>query len=217
MATTHPHLVHLPAEGIATTWILLRATAVVEGCCGVVALTLPILVLAHALPLAACAGATLAIGIGLFLEGAVLVPRYRRVRLDYLDRRGQPRALELEGRRERDLPPERRFSRPHAYFSRGLYAERLEPWFALFPRERILCLRCEDIARQPRRLAERLHRFLGLEARGDDVHGLGLINAAEREGAEAPATATFQALRTRYAEPNRRLAELLGPQFEIWL
>ena len=127
------------------------------------------------------------------------------------------RALDLEDRRERDLPPERRFSRPHAYFSRGLYAERLEPWFALFPRERILCLRCEDIALQPRRLAERLHQFLGLEARGEDTEGLGLINAAEREGAEAPTAATFQALRARYAEPNRRLARLLGPEFEIWL
>jgi hypothetical protein len=77
MATIHPTIEHLPAEGIATTWSLLRATALVESCCGVVALALPILALAHVLPLAACAGATLMIGIGLFLEGSVLVPRYR--------------------------------------------------------------------------------------------------------------------------------------------
>ena len=138
-------------------------------------------------------------------------------RMNGIEKESFERALELEESREHDLAFERRFSRPHAYFSRGLYAELLEPWFALFPREQILCLRCEDVARQPRRLAERLHRFLGLETQGDDADGLGVINAAEREGAEAPASATFQALRARYAEPNRRLARLLGPEFQIWL
>ncbi|HYL88317.1 MAG TPA: sulfotransferase domain-containing protein [Burkholderiales bacterium] len=138
-------------------------------------------------------------------------------RMNGMESEGFERALALEESRERDLPAERRFSRPHAYYSRGLYAELLGPWFALFPHERILCLRCEDIARQPRRLAERLHKFLGLEARGADAEDLGVINAAEREGAEVPAAATFQALRARYAEPNRRLARLLGPEFEIWL
>src|SRR6266545_3410710 len=32
-----------------------------------------------------------------FVELLVLVPRYKRVRIDYLDRHGQPAALELEG------------------------------------------------------------------------------------------------------------------------
>ncbi len=32
-----------------------------------------------------------------FIELLVLVPRYRRVRIDYLDRHGRPQALELEG------------------------------------------------------------------------------------------------------------------------
>lgn len=141
---------------------------------------------------------------------------YRLSRMNGMERETFERALELEGQRERDLAPERRFSRPHAYFSRGLYADLLQPWFQLFPRENILCLRCEDIARRPRLLAERLHRFLCLPVRADDADGLGVINAAESEGEQQLAAETRSLLRARYAEPNRRLAEFLGPDFEIW-
>ncbi len=126
------------------------------------------------------------------------------------------KALALEESRGRDLPPERQFSRPHAYFSRGLYADLLQPWFQLFPRQNILCLRCEDLALQPRHLAERLHRFLCLPLRPHDADDLGVINAADREGAQQPAAETLGLLRARYAEPNRRLARLVGPDFEIW-
>lgn len=125
-------------------------------------------------------------------------------------------ALALEESRERELVPERRFSRPHAYFSRGLYADLLQPWFELFPRQDILCLRCEDIASQPRQLAERLHHFLRVALRPQDADGLGVINPADREGAQQPAAETFGLLRARYAEPNRRLARLVGPDFDIW-
>lgn len=138
-------------------------------------------------------------------------------RMNGMESESFERALALEDSRERDLAAERRFSRPHAYFSRGLYAALLEPWFGLFPRQNILCLRCEDIALQPRRLAERLHRFVGVPARPHDADSLGMINAAEGEGEAQPAPETLQALRARYAEPNRRLARLLGPDFEIWL
>lgn len=137
-------------------------------------------------------------------------------RMNGVERETFERALELEVQRERDLAPERRFSRPHAYFSRGLYADLLQPWFQLFPRENILCLRCEDIARRPRLLAERLHGFLCLPARADDADGLGVINAAESEGEQQQAAETRSLLRARYADPNRRLAEVLGPDFEIW-
>jgi hypothetical protein len=125
-------------------------------------------------------------------------------------------ALALEESRERNLLPERRFSRPHAYFSRGLYADLLQPWFELFPRQNILCLRCEDIALHPRPLAERLHQFLCVPLRPHDADGLGVINAADRGGAQLPAAETLGLLRARYAEPNRRLARLVGPDFEIW-
>ena len=120
------------------------------------------------------------------------------------------RALELEEERERNLTPERRFMRPHAYFSRGLYAELLQPWFARFPRANILCLRYEDLVDRPRDLAEQLHHFLGLAPRAQDADGLGVINSARAEGEPKPAAETLRRLRVRYEEPNRRLATLLG-------
>ncbi|NQU72518.1 MAG: sulfotransferase, partial [Rhodospirillales bacterium] len=43
-------------------------------------------------------------------------------------------ALDQEDERERKLPVELRFVRPHAYFSRGLYAAQLHPYLELFPR-----------------------------------------------------------------------------------
>lgn len=141
---------------------------------------------------------------------------YRFSRMNGLEEETFERALELEAQREGDLTPERRFSRPHAYFSRGLYADLLQPWFQLFPRENILCLRFEDIAWRPRVVAERLHRFLCLPVRAEDVEGLGVINAAESESEQQPAAKTRSLLRARYAEPNRRLVEILGPDFEIW-
>lgn len=136
-------------------------------------------------------------------------------RMNGLEAESFERALELEDARERSLAPDQRFSRPHAYFSRGLYAELLAPWLARFPRERILYLRCEDIPRRPEGLASRLHAFLGVEARPQDATGLGVVNAAE--GADQPMPqAVRSALRERYAAANRRLGELLGPDFELW-
>jgi hypothetical protein len=125
------------------------------------------------------------------------------------------RALELEVEREATLPPARRFSRPHAYFSRGLYANELQKWFALFARGTILCLRFEDIVSGAASVAAKLHRFLDLPARPQDAQGLGPINASEPDTAGL-APQTRARLRSRYAEPNQQLYALLGPGFGTW-
>lgn len=124
-------------------------------------------------------------------------------------------AIALEEQRQRDIPERWRYARPHAYFSRGLYAEMLRPYFALFPREHILCLRYEDISEQPEQLAERLYGFLGIHPRPEDARALGRINAAPREHLAIPPS-LGASLRERYAEPNRQLAQLLGPSFQLW-
>lgn len=141
---------------------------------------------------------------------------YRWSRMNGMESETFERALELEAERERRLRPQQRFSRPHAYFSRGLYADLLRPWFELFPAERILCLRCEDIAAGRHRLAERLHAFLGLAVCEHDADGIGMVNAAEASDAEQLSPDTASTLRARYAEPNRRLGLLLGGDFPIW-
>jgi hypothetical protein len=124
-------------------------------------------------------------------------------------------ALALEDDRERQLEPGLRYARPHAYFSRGLYAEMLRPYFDRFPREQMLCVKFDDIIRKPGDLASRLHRFVGVAARPQDAEGLDVVNPSENNGERMPVRLREQ-LRQRYRAPNRALASLLGPDFETW-
>lgn len=124
-------------------------------------------------------------------------------------------ALSLEIERERNLPEKFRYARPHAYFSRGIYAQLLRPYFDLFPREQILCLRHEDIIDKPEVLVKRLHLFLAVQPRPADAKNLGVINRAKKPGEAIPID-TRKKLLERYIEPNQQLAQLLGTEFEMW-
>jgi hypothetical protein len=124
-------------------------------------------------------------------------------------------ALTKEDERQRDLAPQLRYARPHAYFSRGLYAEMLRPYFARFPREQVLCLKFDAIIHSPGDLAERLHRFIGVTPRREDAIGLDAVNPSEKRGEQMPHDALAR-LRRRYAESLRELAELVGPAFADW-
>lgn len=125
-------------------------------------------------------------------------------------------ALDREIERERQLPEALRFARPHALFSRGLYADLLKPYFDLFSRDRILVLRCEDISSSPTEIGDRLHRFLGVTPRPEDARDLPPLNAA-RDAATAKMDSEIRGhLLSRYRDPNRRLANLLGSNFTIW-
>ena len=58
-----------------------------------------------------------------------------------------------------------RQSRAHQHFSylaRGRYAEQLERWWRHYPRERLLVLRFEHLARDPLAVLDRTLEFLGL-------------------------------------------------------
>jgi hypothetical protein len=124
-------------------------------------------------------------------------------------------ALRLEETRERELPEQWKFTRPFAYFSRGLYADLLEPYVDRFMEPQLLIARFEDIVERPASLAEEVHRFLGVEPRPRDVEGLGIVNPSERDAAGL-SDEVRRALAARYEEPNRRLAAMLGPSFRMW-
>ena len=124
-------------------------------------------------------------------------------------------ALALEEERERQIPDRLRYARPHAYFSRGLYADLLEPYLSLFGRKQILCLRFDDLRERPALLTDRLHDFLGLERRREDAFGLGVIRPSDPNAPPLSAE-TRAALTERYLEPNLRLATLLGDDFQMW-
>jgi hypothetical protein len=121
-------------------------------------------------------------------------------------------ALALEEQREATCPDHLRFARPHAYFSRGLYAELLEPYLAGFGPDSILVLRYEDIGTAAGPLAKQLHRFLGVPSRPQDAEDVGVANPST---GEEPPLQVMADLRQRYREPNRRLQNLLG-QFQGW-
>lgn len=123
-------------------------------------------------------------------------------------------ALAAEERREASLAPHLRYARPHAYFSRGCYARLLVPYFERIGRERILCLRFEDLVRDPASTLGTVHGFLGVDPDVHSADGLGAINASV---ADVPADPELIArLRQAYRGPNRELAELLGPSFRVW-
>jgi hypothetical protein len=132
-----------------------------------------------------------------------------------LESRSFDEALNHEEEREQRLANGLRYARPHALFSRGLYADLLRPYFNLFPRERILVMRYEDILASPTDVATQLHRFLGVPPRPGDAEHLPPLNASVH-ATESIDPRTYDLLAARYAEPNGRLADLLGWEFQNW-
>ncbi|WP_207477592.1 sulfotransferase family protein [Arenibaculum pallidiluteum] len=125
-------------------------------------------------------------------------------------------ALALEAERDAAASAAGDRVRAHAYFSRGLYADLLAPFFARLPRERILVLRYEDIAENPGAVAATAHGFVGARPMPEVARDLGRINEGAVAREERVLAAARPALTARYAEPNRRLSALLGPDFRIW-
>jgi hypothetical protein len=125
-------------------------------------------------------------------------------------------ALAREEERERSVPEQLRYARPHALYSRGLYADLLTPYWKLFSRERMLILRYEDIVCAPAEIARRLHCFLGVTPRPQDGTCQPPVNAIRDDASKSLDPAVYQRLAERYADANRRLSDLLGPDFPGW-
>ena len=116
--------------------------------------------------------------------------------------------MRLSGEMERLLADPRYFSRAwwdHTYVARGRYAEQLERWISVFPREQLLVLASEDLARSTEATYATVLAFLG--ARPHDLDAYPRIF----ERAYEPMAPTTRAwLDETFAEPNRRLEGLLG-------
>ena len=124
-------------------------------------------------------------------------------------------ALRLEDQRERALPDRLKFTRPFSYFSRGVYADLLEPYFNRFMEHQLLIARFEDIVDRPREVAEAVQAFIGVTARPSDADRLGIVNPSRRDS-NGLAEDVRRELERRYDEPNRRLSMLLGSSFPMW-
>jgi hypothetical protein len=140
-----------------------------------------------------------------------LMRRMGRERLSFED------ALDAEeerlaGERERLLvdPSFRaRHHRNHSYVSRGLYAEQLERWLTYFPREQLLVLAAEDLRTRGGKVYAEALGFLGVRAHPPS--DLLLRNVASYE---PPDPVIRERLERVFAEPNARLARLVGRDFD---
>ena len=114
----------------------------------------------------------------------------------------------LRGEGERLAADPSYFSRAwwsHAYKSRGRYAEQLERWLAVFPREQLLILPSEDLGGEPERTHARVLDFLGAAP-----HRLDAYPRVYDRQYEAMSPETRERLAAEFEAPNRRLYELLG-------
>jgi hypothetical protein len=124
----------------------------------------------------------------------------------------------IEAEPERTRGEEERLSREPDYFShtwwdytylaRGRYAEQLERWLAVFPREQLLVLASDELAAEPGQTFARVLEFLG--APGHDLESYPRVYE-QSYGEMQPDTR--RRLAEYFSEPNRRLYELLGRDF----
>lgn len=94
------------------------------------------------------------------------------------------------------------------YLRTSRYAEHLERWLEVFPREQFLFLKFEDVVAVPERALEQIHEHLGLPPHAGG--GLPALNAGSYE---PMAAATRERLGEYFRPHNERLHELIGIDF----
>lgn len=117
-------------------------------------------------------------------------------------------AERLRGEEERMLADPAYFSHAwwnYTYRARGRYAEQLERWLAVFAREQLLILPSEELLEEPGRAHAQVLEFLGAAPQRLDSYP----RVFERQY-EPMRPETRTRLAEEFAEPNRRLYELLG-------
>lgn len=97
----------------------------------------------------------------------------------------------------------------YSYRSRGLYAEQLERWFRVFPREQFLVLRSEDLFENPGQVMSHVFSFLGLSP----LTRRNYTAMHEGKYSEEIEPEVRRQLRDYYAPHDHRLTELLGRHF----
>jgi hypothetical protein len=96
----------------------------------------------------------------------------------------------------------------YTYLARGRYAEQLERWLAVFPREQLLVVASGELAAEPGQTYALVVEFLG--APGHELESYPRVYE-QSYGEMRPDTR--RRLAEYFAEPNRRLYELLGRDF----
>lgn len=124
----------------------------------------------------------------------------------------EPRRLEGEAERLLADPRYRSFNHRHfSYVARGMYVEQVERWLEAIPRDRVLFVRSEDFAADPDAGLQRVLAYVGLAPFSLGEYPRVNASGAGRKPPMDPGIR--DRLSEAFAEPNRRLARLLGPEF----
>jgi hypothetical protein len=118
----------------------------------------------------------------------------------------------MEGELERMLGDPAYFSYAwwnYTYLARGLYAEQLERWLAVFPAEQLLVVHSRDLATDPAAVYARVLAHVGAPP-----HELEEYPRVYTRDYVPMQPATRARLAERFAEPNRRLFELIERELE---
>lgn len=99
--------------------------------------------------------------------------------------------------------------RNFSYKSRGRYAEQLERWFALFPREQFLILKSEDLFLNAEEVTRQVYEFLEVP-----VWELKEYKNVNPGGYPSAETETLEHLKEYFYPYNEKLASLLGKNFD---
>jgi hypothetical protein len=114
----------------------------------------------------------------------------------------------LRGEEERMLADPRYFSHAwwnYTYRARSRYAEQLERWLEVFPREQLLIVPSEDLGSDPGGTNGRVLEFLGAAP-----HRLESYPRVFERRYEPMRSETRQRLAEEFADPNNRLYALLS-------
>jgi Sulfotransferase domain len=93
----------------------------------------------------------------------------------------------------------------HTYAARGHYADQLESWLEVFPRDQLLVVPSEDLGERPAETYAAVLAFLGAAP-----HALPEYPRVFERQYEPMRPETRAALAATFAEPNRRLEQMLG-------
>lgn len=99
----------------------------------------------------------------------------------------------------------------HSYLARGIYADQLERWLAVFPREQFLILRSEDLYENPRAIVQQTLRFLQPDC--PDTWALPEYKKYNDTSYQRMEPELRQRLTDFFRPHNQRLARLLGRDF----
>jgi hypothetical protein len=125
-------------------------------------------------------------------------------------------ALEFEKERESQYKKEQLISRPHSYFSRGLYVNFLKEYYNLFPKENLLCIQMESFFDNVEDGLRNVFDFLEVSYSPEVAEGLGKINLANNESDALLDSCLRAKLDRLYEDSKTKLFNLIGQKFQPW-